>query len=168
MGFGTDVGILGLVGMAARRWCRDPSIRRELISLLRRSQRREAIEGAIVYAQIAEVAMTLEETGLYPPPRTCYDIPLENRVRVNHIKIWMMRMTRVEFQVHPFGPDDVLKVEIPHNGCGHTMVETMEEAQSASPNMITGKGFTSFLVMGPEDEYYTVKDPKWFFPVPTV
>jgi len=169
LSFGIDSGILGFVGNSAR-WCRDPTIRRKLIALLKRSGRREAMEGAIAYAQLDEYAMQLEEQGIDPPPLSCHDVPLQNRVQIQHTQFWFLKYMITRYQTYPFGPNDYHDVWMDHYGCGTILDDAamMDSSTGIDPDLIIGVGYTKWLEVGNEGGYFTIKDPKFFFPLPRI
>jgi hypothetical protein len=78
--FSFDFSILPALYITAFR-CREPSIRREAISLLRRSHRLEGLFKSDTAALLAEQTMLLEESGL-GEVRSCTDVTRTHRVRV--------------------------------------------------------------------------------------
>lgn len=163
--FGFETSFVGLVSNTAWRWCRDPQIRRDLIQLLHRSQRRESLEGAVVSAKMCEWACVLEESGINPPPQTCHDIPIENRVKIDLSRFWVMRSQHIRFSKYPFGRHDFEDVYIPHKGCGSTLDKASVRVEGDNPELILGRGFVSFLEFDQPQQYYTIKTDKFCFPI---
>lgn len=68
-----DNGIVSsLYGVAIQ--CRDPTIRRKAIALLRAGHRQEGVWNSVLIASVAEEVMNIEEEGL-DNPKSCEDIP---------------------------------------------------------------------------------------------
>lgn len=82
--FGFDLGVIPPLYIAASR-CRDPSIRRDAIGILRSLRHREGIWDSMISVQIAEHIMAIEEAGL-TNIRTSNDVPEWNRIRLLNAK----------------------------------------------------------------------------------
>lgn len=82
--FGFDLGVIPPLYIAASR-CRDPSIRRDAIGILRSLRHREGIWDSMISEQIAEHIMAIEEAGL-TNIRTSNDVPEWNRIRLLNAK----------------------------------------------------------------------------------
>lgn len=169
--FGIDGGVITLAGQTALRWCRDPTIRRELIFLLYTSQLREGGEAAQAWAMIAENAMKIEEKGL-PEVKTCHDIPLENRVRMNMYRFWFGHpvhgsVQHLQYLVYPWSPTEARDIYLSH---GHNcpFEQALNDASHDRPQMMMGKGYLSVLDLESPDRYITIKDPKFYHIIPSV
>lgn len=162
--------LLRLVGNAASRWCRDPTTRRRLISLLYRAQSPDVPEGAVVWAEYCRCTMQLEEQGLPTPPTCAADIPVENRVRIHLASFYHNYWVRqVRFHVWPYGDTDFKDFYIPKLGSGKYQEEWPEGMdQDAKPSLVIGRGFMSWLNHASPDQYYTVKNPRFFFTIPKI
>ncbi|TIA11212.1 hypothetical protein D6C80_07641 [Aureobasidium pullulans] len=83
--FSLDFGIIGPLGILTSR-CRDPSLRRKAIHLLRIYNRQEGMWHSSLTANVAERLVKIEEAGLVEVEH-CTDIPLAARVsevRLHH------------------------------------------------------------------------------------
>ncbi|THX75328.1 hypothetical protein D6D04_07433 [Aureobasidium pullulans] len=83
--FSLDFGIIGPLGILTSR-CRDPSLRRKAIHLLRIYNRQEGMWHSSLTANVAERLVKIEEAGLVEVEH-CRDIPLAARVsevRLHH------------------------------------------------------------------------------------
>lgn len=169
LSFGIDSGLLGFVGNCSR-WCREPTVRRRLISLLWRSGRREGMEGAVAYAAAAEQAMQLEEAGIDPPPSSCHDIPQTKRVKILDSRFWIMKLMIIRYQTFPYGPNDFTDIHLPHHGCGSILnTDDFNECiQTESPGVIIGVGYLSTLDFSTGKRHFTIRDPRFYFPVPRI
>ncbi|KAL9116216.1 MAG: hypothetical protein Q9227_000587 [Pyrenula ochraceoflavens] len=99
--FRLDLGIVHIcTGVATR--CRDPTIRRQAIRLLRASRRREGLWDSFMAANVAERIVTIEEQGL-GVVSSCHDVPKSNRIQIVRIKYGINRSNVVS---HNSGPDD--------------------------------------------------------------
>ncbi|TIA49831.1 hypothetical protein D6C77_09436, partial [Aureobasidium pullulans] len=76
--FSLDFGIIGPLGILTSR-CRDPSLRRKAIHLLRIYNRQEGMWHSSLTANVAERLVKIEEAGLVEVEH-CRDIPLAARV----------------------------------------------------------------------------------------
>lgn len=76
--FSFDLGIIPPLYLTASR-CREPSLRRQAIFLLRSPAWKEGVWDAILAARIAERLMAIEEEGLFPVA-SASDIPESSRV----------------------------------------------------------------------------------------
>ncbi|KAL2029264.1 hypothetical protein VTO58DRAFT_108456 [Aureobasidium pullulans] len=76
--FSLDFGIIGPLGILTTR-CRDPSLRRKAIHLLRIYNRQEGMWHSSLTANVAERLVKIEEAGLVDVEH-CTDIPLAARV----------------------------------------------------------------------------------------
>lgn len=163
-----DGGLACAVGQAAMRWCRDPDIRRELISLLARSKRREGPYAAEVWAMVAEATMRLEERDITPTPRSCHDIPLRKRVKLESTGInYATKLQYMQFRHFPFNPQDITTVWINHAGCQDYLDGDPEIMKTTDkPHLILGLGHTSWLVPGSSEKYHIIGDAKFNFPIP--
>lgn len=161
MTFGTDVGLISLVGHSAR-WCRDPAIRRELCKLLRHSQRQEGTEGSTVQAICAETAMKLEEADIYPSPASCSSVPLTKRVKFYEIQVWAEHSMRLRFKMWPYGAENFCDVWMDRVPNGKA------QCFDTNPDLITGLGYCSILNTSRSDQYCTVKASMFYFPIPTL
>lgn len=84
-----ELGVVPILsGIVCR--CRDPSIRRRALNLLRVSRRREALWDSFVTACACERVIRIEEHGL-GTVRSCEDVPEQSRIRVNSVMIDMAR-----------------------------------------------------------------------------
>lgn len=169
--FGIDGGVLTLAGQTAIRWSRDPKIRRELIHLLYTSLMREGGEAAQAWALTAETIMNIEEKGL-GEVKTCHDIPLESRLRMNSFRFWFGdpvhgSVQHLQSLVYPWGPTDVHDTYISH---GHNcpFEQALNDSSYERPQMLMGKGYLSVLDLESPDKYITIKDPKFYFIIPSV
>lgn len=82
--FWIDMGIIGPVYLAATR-CRDPSVRREAVQILRLPRREGAWDSAAT-ALVAERIIALEEADL-PPVKTPADVPEYARIHIGKVLI---------------------------------------------------------------------------------
>lgn len=164
-----DASLVSIVGQAATRWCRTPSIRRDLIALLSQSKLREGLLGARVFASIAEITLGMEEQGISPPPNTCHDIPAQNRLvielsGINHAT----HAQNIMYRHFPFGPNDTTTVWIFHAGCGGYSDNDVELMKTRDkPHLVIGRGYTSWLAPGKQDTYHNIRNPRFYFPIPT-
>ncbi|THV90975.1 hypothetical protein D6D25_09655, partial [Aureobasidium pullulans] len=76
--FSLDFGIIGPLGILTSR-CRDPSLRRKAIHLMRIYNRQEGMWHSSLTANVAERLVKIEEAGLVEVEH-CTDIPLAARV----------------------------------------------------------------------------------------
>lgn len=168
--FHLSSSLFRLVGNAASRWCRDPTTRRQLISLLYRAQSLNTPEGAIVWAEYCRCTMLLEERGLPTPPKSAADIPVENRVLIHFASFYHNYWIRhVRFHIWPYGETDFKDFYISKLGSGEYHEDWPDGVDlDAKPSLIIGRGFMSWLNPTGPDEYYTVKNPRFYFTIPKV
>lgn len=173
MRFGIESGMLTLVGNTANRWCRNPTIRRDIIKLLYRAQRREAIEDGVVWARIIECTMQLEESGIVPPPQSAQDVPAEHRVRSLHVAFYhRANMQQMTYHLAPYEDSlsDIKEIMIPHvvgsSGQGNA-IGTMPIEIGEKPEVILGRDYTSWLSSDGQ-EYLRIDHPNFYFPLPKV
>lgn len=76
--FSLDMGIIGPLYEVSRH-CRDPTLRRKIVRLLRMSNRQEGLLNSITYAKIVETIIDIEESGLRDVKES-RDIPLRSRI----------------------------------------------------------------------------------------
>lgn len=76
--FSLDMGIIGPLYEVSRR-CRDPTLRRRIVHLLRTSNRQEGLLNSITYAKIVETIIDIEESGL-SDVKESRDIPARSRI----------------------------------------------------------------------------------------
>ncbi|KEQ70696.1 hypothetical protein M436DRAFT_52980 [Aureobasidium namibiae CBS 147.97] len=76
--FSLDMGVIGPLYEVSRH-CRDPTLRRKIVHLLRMSNRQEGLLNSITYAKIVETIIDIEETGLRGVKES-RDIPLQSRI----------------------------------------------------------------------------------------
>jgi hypothetical protein len=81
--FSLDFGIIGPLGILTHR-CRDPSLRRKAIQLLRIYNRQEGMWHSSLTANVAERLVKIEEAGL-TSPKHCADI--RNAARVSEVRL---------------------------------------------------------------------------------
>lgn len=169
--FGIDGGMLALFGNIGTRWCRDPTVRRDIIRVLHRAQQREGVEDSIVWARVIEYTMYLEEAGISPSPQSAQDIPKEKRVRCLDISFYhRANIQHMRYHLAPYdsSPDHYKDIYTPHIvGVSRQglAAETTAIRPGERPQIILGRGFTSWLV-GDSQEYYTFHHPKFYFPLP--
>jgi hypothetical protein len=90
-GFSFDSGVTPWLS-AVCKWCRDRSVRREAIQLLRAVASQEGVWDSLMIAEIGECMMKLEEEGVETER-----IPEEARVRLKHVNMNVAeRMLTVE------------------------------------------------------------------------
>jgi len=89
--FSFDSGVTPWLS-AVCKWCRDRTLRREAIQLLRAVASQEGVWDSLMIAEIGECMMKLEENGVETE-----DIPEEARVRLKHCNMnFADRMLTVE------------------------------------------------------------------------
>lgn len=165
----TEASLLAFVANAACRWCRDPSIRKELIELLYESRRRQAVEGAVVWPEIARHLQAIEESNIIPPPLTASDIPESARVRFDGASfyqasgVFSIRYVRYPFRQHV--DTSTIYVARPSYGSHFHLLPEVPELKE-SPDVIIGRGNCSWLVQASTSTYFTVKEPKFYFNIP--
>ena len=76
--FSLDMGVIGPLYEVSRH-CRNPTLRRKIVHLLRMSNRQEGLLNSITYARIVETIIDIEETGLRDVKES-RDIPLRSRI----------------------------------------------------------------------------------------
>ncbi|KAL9631285.1 MAG: hypothetical protein Q9164_005975 [Protoblastenia rupestris] len=102
--------------------CRDPSIRRRAVSLLKSSPRQEGIWDSILAARAAEKIISIEENGL-GVVQSCHDVPESSRIRAVSVQFDMegrLGTIRYSRQGTGFGNADV------QGGSDTDYVETVE------------------------------------------
>lgn len=170
--FGVDSGLLTLANLVAQNWCRDPTLRRRLISLLNDTEMEEGLEGGEAWAMTTEHVMLEEEKGLDPLPQCASDIPRENRLKLReimyHFKAGMVHMTALRYPYDPTDADLVqhIWVSFPTTGDDLRAVEEDNVGQTfAEPDIKVGVGFVEFLWCRKD---YTIKSKRFVFPIPKV
>jgi hypothetical protein len=88
--FALDMGMIGPLYEVSRH-CRDPTLRRKIIQLLRASNRQEGLLNSATYAKIVETIITIEESGLQDI-KTSRDIPLTSRISHHCLSFDMKRL----------------------------------------------------------------------------
>lgn len=76
--FSLDMGVIGPLYEVSRH-CRDPTLRRKIVHLLRMSNRQEGLLNSVTYARIVETIIEIEEHGLMDV-RESKDVPLRSRI----------------------------------------------------------------------------------------
>lgn len=76
--FSLDMGVIGPLYEVSRH-CRDPTLRRKIVHLLRMSNRQEGLLNSVTYAKIVETIIEVEEGGLRDVKES-KDIPLQSRI----------------------------------------------------------------------------------------
>ena len=163
--FGVDSGLISLIGWMARIWCRDPTIRRQLIDLLFSVQRREGLESTPAWSSVCRWIQQEEESGIVPPPQRACDIPREKRLRLEtaHFyfskKLYCRRALR-----YPYDGSDMIESwvsSVPGFHDGPIQFPSPEE--QSTPDLILGKGFSSFLKDGKME---MIEVHRFTFPIP--
>lgn len=163
--FGVD-GMLSLAGQVAARWCRDPKIRRDIIRSLFDTSRREGNEDSGIWGNYCEAIMQVEEQGL-TNPKTCHEIPLQNRVKVHLSTFLPNQVHHIQYFVYPWGHADTKDIYIRH----HTEKKSFEgdiDTADGTAFMIVGRGYCSVRDSMSPSGYHTLKDLRFFFPIPSV
>ena len=83
-----DLGIVNPLRLVGK-WCREPTLRREAIRILRESKPREGLYDGLVMAKVQEWVMTIEEEGILENGF----IPEESRAKITHVKIDLYKRT---------------------------------------------------------------------------
>lgn len=105
--FGLYLGYIPPLFFTATR-CRDPCIRRQAITVLHHSTRRERIWDSCTAARIAERVMEIEERGLVV--LGCQDVPRSNRIMlVNQTFDTETYITHIQFKRAPW--NDAARLE---------------------------------------------------------
>lgn len=99
--FSLELGTTMPLFVVASR-CRDPTIRRRAIGLLRAKPKRESVWSSVGAAAIAERIMTIEEQGL-GEVRTAADVPDENRVQASSMVV-NSEQSEIELSLSMFQP----------------------------------------------------------------
>ena len=163
--FGIDSGLISLVGWTARRWCRDPTIRRQLIDLLFSVQRREGLESSLAWSRVCRWVQRQEESGIIPPPQRASDIPREKRVRINQARFHFARkLYSLEVLRYPYDGSNTTVVwqsAVPGIHVGPLQSPNAEE--QSSPDLILGKGFSCFLKDG---RMQMIEAHRFTYPIP--
>ena len=168
--FSLDSGFLSLAGWIAQRWCRDPTIRRQLVDILFAAHGRNGAEDAGTWAQICQRIQLEEESGISPGPLRCHDIPLEKRVRIHQGRFYRAAKQLCITVLRP--PYDEKQRSNTQDFWIPLLVQDLDTQQEqeltevekdAQPNMVVGRGFTSFTLSG---DHCTVKAPRFIFPIP--
>jgi hypothetical protein len=76
--FSLDMGVIGPLYEVSRH-CRDPTLRRKIVHLLRMANRQEGLLNSVTYARIVETIIDVEESGL-TNVKSSKDIPLRSRI----------------------------------------------------------------------------------------
>jgi hypothetical protein len=88
--FALDMGMIGPLYEVSRH-CRDPTLRRKIVQLLRASNRQEGLLNSAIYANIVQTIMAIEESGLRDI-KTSRDIPLISRISHHCLSFDMKRL----------------------------------------------------------------------------
>lgn len=168
--FGADGCFTTLIGHAATRWCREPSIRRKLIRLLYECNRVEGFETAETWGMVADNMRKIEEAGVHPPPTSCYDIPAANRVRmVRSLFYFEPSLLQIRY-VRPDLPkgeaEEACFLQDPQ-GPSHlsSIYPFPEEQLTLLPDLDVGKDYFSWLDKR-TNTYRTTKGSNFYFPLP--
>ena len=163
--FGIDSGFSCLVGWVAQRWCRDPTLRDQLIDVLFAAKRRESVDNAETWARICQRIKMEEEAGICP--RSCHDIAREKRIRIHEGRFyWANNVLCITVLRPPYDEtqrQDLWISPLHRVGEGRQEQEAAEVMKDTEPNVVVGNGFISFMVLG---HYYTVKASRFIFPIP--
>ncbi|KAL9116215.1 MAG: hypothetical protein Q9227_000586 [Pyrenula ochraceoflavens] len=154
--FGLSSGVIEPLFFAATR-CRDPTLRREAIDLLRISSiPREGIWDPMVMSLLAEAVMDLEEEGLLPSPRSSSDIPLSSRIVLVSMAFYSAT-GRVTLSYHRCVTDAPMqqKSVVPSIPSARARSISPMGNDDSRPELILGRGYCSFLVNDLE-EYYSL------------
>jgi hypothetical protein len=88
--FALDMGMIGPLYEVSRH-CRDPTLRRKIVQLLRASNRQEGLLNSKTYAKIVETIISIEESGLQDV-KTSKDIPASARISQHCLSFDMKRL----------------------------------------------------------------------------
>ena len=80
--FSFDSGIVPHLYFVSSR-CREPSIRRQALTLLSKSSRQECVWDSQMALQLAEAIMTIEEENVGGPVTSCKDVPYSCRLSLS-------------------------------------------------------------------------------------
>lgn len=167
--FNIDAGFMCLVGWAVR-WCRQPSLRNQLINLLRQTRRNEAAQSSTAWARIVAIVKAIEECGILPPPTSCTDIPEHKRIRVQAAAFYYKaRLIRIDYLRHPYSgsPECVWVPITPPGENGVTFeVEPPGATSQPKPDWIMGPAYSSFALSDDYENYCTLRSPEFYFFIP--
>jgi hypothetical protein len=88
--FALDMGVIGPLYEVSRH-CRDPTLRRKIVHLLRISNRQEGLLNSATYAKIVQTIIDIEESGL-EDVKVSGDIPLTSRISRHCLSFDMKRL----------------------------------------------------------------------------
>ena len=164
MRFGNDAGLICL-GRWAARWCRDPPIRKRLISLMYTCYLQEDNEGSQIAAAGAEVLQHLEERDIKPAPMCCGDIPEHRRVRLHTTTVYRKNKSRrLDFLRYPYtGSVESIWMKYP-DGDYQYQDSALTTTSETEPDTIFGPGYKAWR--RPDGSYYTVRSPEFYFVLP--
>lgn len=163
--FGVDSGLISLIGWMARIWCRDPTIRRQLIRLLLSVQRREGLESTPAWSSVCRWIQQEEESGIVPPPQRACDVPREKRLRLESAHFYFQKKLMVRRALrYPYDGSNTVESwvsSVPgfHDG----PLQSPSAEDQSTPDLILGKGFSSFLKDGRME---TIEVHRFTFPIP--
>lgn len=169
--FGLDTSIMMLCANTANRFCRCPSVRADLLKAFASTDRTEGVDSASAWAQICELTKNVDERGIDPPPKSCGDIPRENRRRLVSTSFYMNQgFVRVDYLRYPYHPaTDLEQYWMPFKGfAGILECPPMDTDENCPPTIIYGRGLISILRPGDTREFYTISNPKFYFNIPRV
>ena len=166
--FNIDTGLTCLAAWAAK-WCREPSIRTRLISLLQSKPRNEGIYSSKTWSSVLEVVRALEEDGIDPRAVSCLEIPEEKRIRLHSLHMDLeSSMLRLEVLYHPYTTSPrTVWIPFSPTGCVHFSSHISgQSADSFCSEIIQGTADLSFLETRVATKYHVLHSSAFFFTLP--
>ena len=141
--FGLHLGYIPPLFFAATR-CRDPAIRRQAITVLHDSRRRERVWDSCAAARVAERVMTIEERGLVVTGGQ--DVPRSSRIMlVNQTFDTKTYITHVQFKHSPWKDAAPLEEEKIYWRTDHVSTEILTP-ELTSKKILRAAGYAGNLL----------------------
>ena len=141
--FGLHLGYIPPLFFTATR-CRDPVIRRQAITVLHDSRRRERVWDSCAAARVAERVMTIEERGLLVSE--CHDVPRSNRIMlINQAFDTETYTTHVQFKRAPWNDAALLEEEMIYWRTDHVSNEILTP-ELTSKKILRAAGYAGNLL----------------------
>ena len=162
--FGIDAGSLTMMRWAGT-WCREPSLRARLISLLHTSKSFGGCDASCLWADALETLKRIEEADTLPSPVSCTEIAEACCVRLQSLAFyWKLGWQRIDFLRFPYnsGPESAWIRIASKNDL--QFVDNAEEARVSLPNCVFGPAYLD--VTEADGSVSTIRSPDFYFVIP--
>lgn len=165
--FGSEGGSIAILTMVATR-CRDPQTRRNALSLLNEDDKMEGIVSSHTGGPISTALMAVEEGD--SQPQSCHEIPESQRVRVHSISFYgQEQLIRVQYLRSPYdsvGASGEVWLGMLSDSPQFQPVSPPQGGSEGCPDLVFGRAKVAFLTAKTPQEYRTIEQGRFFFPIP--